>query len=196
MNIPFHKSFILHFSFLILFSASCGRKTPEPEPVPVPPVSDFVLKNLASEFPSEIKTAEYAGKVQLILFFRTDDPACRGAIADWNALQKDFADRGFVLVGAIVDDRPAAQIAAEAVQLGAAFPLGLAEPPVVAAFGGPAAIRAIPTAFLLSRDGLPRRTYAGHEPLDRLRDDIARTLDGRDLVDRNPKAVAPEDNAP
>ena len=97
----FLKFSILHSAFLILLVASCGRKPAEPvEAGPPPAVSNFTLKNLASEFPGEIKTAEYAGKVQLVLFLRTDDAGCRGSLGDWNGLQKEFAARGFTLVGA------------------------------------------------------------------------------------------------
>ena len=185
----FLRFFILNSAFLILLSAGCGRKKEAPVDLgPAPTISGFVLKNLASEFPGEIKTAEYADKVQLVLFFRSDDPACRGSIADWNALQKDFADRGFVLVGVVVDDRPVAQIAAEVVALRADFPVGLAgDARLVEAFGGPAAIRAIPTAFLLGRDGAIARTYAGFEPLSALRDDVARVLDGQPLPSKTLK---------
>ena len=183
------KLFILNCSFLILLSTACSRKKEVPVDLgPAPAISDFVLKNLASEFPGEIKTADYADKVQLVLFFRSDDPACRGSIADWNGLQKDFADRGFVLVGVVVDDRPVAQIAAEVVALHADFPVGLAaDARLVEAFGGPAAIRAIPTAFLLGRDGAIARTYAGFEPLPALRDDVARVLDGQPLPSKTLK---------
>ena len=182
------KFLILTFSFLILLAA-CGRKPAEPvEAGPPPAVSNFTLKNLASEFPGEIKTAEYAGKVQLVIFFRTDDPACRGSIAGWNGLQKEFFDRGFVLVGVVVDDRPVAKLAAEAAALGAEFPVGLAtDARLVATFGGPAAIRAVPTAFLLTRDGALARTYPGYEPLASLRDDVVRVLDGQSLPSKTAK---------
>ena len=177
------KFFILNSTFLILLSTACSRKKEVPVDLgPAPAISDFVLKNLASEFPGEIQTADYSGKVQLVLFFRSDDPACRGSVADWNGLQKDFAGRGFVLVGVVVDDRPVAQIAAEVVALHADFPVGLAsDARLVEAFGGPAAIRAIPTAFLLGRDGAIVRIYAGFEPLPSLRDDISCALDGQPL---------------
>ena len=194
MNRFAFKFIILHSSFLILLATSCSRKKEEPLPPP-PPIGDFVLKNLASEFPSEIRTADFAGKVQFVLFFRSDDDACRGALPEWNALQNDFAGRGFTVVGVLLDDRPDAP-AAEIAALAPAFPVGLADESVGRAFGGPAAIRAIPTAFLLSRDGELLRSYAGYEPIEHLRDDVSRALDGQPLVDRNPKAVAPEDNAP
>ena len=189
MNKAFFKFLILNSTFLILLSTACSRKKEVPVDLgPAPAISDFVLKNLASEFPGEIQTADYSGKVQLVLFFRSDDPACRGSVADWNGLQKDFAGRGFVLVGVVVDDRPVAQIAAEVVALRADFPVGLAsDARLVEAFGGPAAIRAVPTAFLLGRDGAIARTYAGFEPLPALRDDVARVLDGQPLPSKTLK---------
>ena len=195
MKNPLFKFLILNSTFLILLSAACSRKK-DPPPPPPPPVNDFVLKNLVTEFPGELPTSAYAGQVQLIVFFRTDDAPCRGSIPAWNALQKEFAPRGFTLVGAIVDDRNPDLLGPEAIALGAAFPLGLADAPVVAAFGGMNALRAIPTAFLLSREGAVARSYAGFEPLPRLREDIARLLDGQPLADRAPKVVLPEDNTP
>lgn len=174
------------------------RRPAEPvaPPEPIPPVHDFTLRNLAGEFPGEIRTAEFSGKVQLILFFRTDDPACRGSLPMWNSLQNEFAARGFTLVGAVVDDRPFAQLAAEAIKLPMGFPVGLADGPVVAAFGGTNAIRAIPTAFLLDRAGAIARRYAGHEPPAVYREDIAALLDDRPLPPRRSTGIAPEENLP
>lgn len=177
---------ILHFlilnSSLLLLLSACGKKQPAGESVPVPPVDNFAMKNLVSEFPGEIRTAKYDGQVQLVVFFRSDDPACRGSIADWNALHKEFADRGFTVVGAVADDRKPDVIGPEVVALDPAWPVGLAEAPVVQAFGGPAAIRAIPTFFLLDRDGHVARSYAGFVPLDTLRADIGHLLDGQPLA--------------
>ena len=196
MNAPLKTALLLGSTLLVLLCASCGRRKDAPLPPPPPPIDDFTLKNLVSEFPGEIQTADYAGQVQLVVFLRTDDPACRGSIPDWNVLQKDFAPRGFTLLGAVVDDRRPDVIAPEAIALGAVWPLGLADDPVARAFGGPDALRAIPTSFLLSRDGALLRAYAGFEPLPNLRDDISRALDGQALADRKPQVVLPEDNTP
>jgi len=185
---------ILNCSFFILLT-SCGRRSEAPGIAGPPPTpARFVMPNLASEFPGEIKTADHAGQVQLIQFLRTDDPGCRGSISEWNSLQAEFAARGFTCVGAVVDERPVAQLTREAGELAASFPVGLADAPVVGAFGGPAAIRAIPTAFLISREGVILRSYAGYTPLTRFREDIASALDGQPLPDVPPApgATLPE----
>ena len=196
-KLNFFPILILNFSFLLVFSSCTRKEVPPPTPpVTIPPIHNFSLQNILSEFPAEIKTTNYSGHVQLIVFLRVDNPACRGSIPDWNALQNDFSSRQFTLIGAITDSRKPDEISADALTLGATFPLGLAEEPVLIAFGGPSALRAIPTAFLLSRDGFLLRTYSGFEPLARLREDIDHALDGKDLIDRNSKTIAPEDNSP
>jgi hypothetical protein len=182
----FKSQFSNPSSFLILILHSAfGRLRPKarkPPPPPPPPVHDFVLKNLASEFPGEIQTAAYAGQVQLIVFFRTDDAPCRGSIPDWNALQQEFADRGFTVVGVIVDDRnpDLLEIAAEAIALGATFPLGLADAPVVAPSAAPP-----PSAPSPPPSSSPATVPSPHlfrlRPLAPLRDDIDAALDGLPL---------------
>ncbi len=187
--------FILPFAILILLSG-CGRGPSTPEEPARPPqaANDLVLKNLTTEFPGEIRTAELAGQVQLILFFRSDDEACRGRIPDWNDLQDQFQSRGFTLVGAVVDNRSPEILSAELASLGLSWSAGLATDPVLKAFSSEAPVHAIPTAFLLSREGKIMRTYAGFEPISHIREDIDLLLNDQELPDRNPKTVAPEDN--
>ena len=121
-----------------LLLASCSCRPVPPAPVPIPPIHDFTLKNLASEFPGEIETVHYAGQVQLIIFLLTDDPGCRATLAEWNRLQQGYAAAGFTVIGVVADDRPLATITTEVGELTPEFPLGLADVPVVTAFGGPA----------------------------------------------------------
>lgn len=164
-----------------------------PPPPPPPPVSDISLRNLTGDSPAEIRNADHAGQVQLVIFLRTDDAPCRASLPAWAALLDEFGPRGFTVLGAVVDDRPPAILAAEAAELPLPFPIGLASDPVVAAFGGPSAIRAIPTSFLIDRDGQLVRTYPGFEPLDLIREDIDAALNRLPLPDRSPPA--PDEDA-
>jgi len=191
-----HIFLILTCSFLIFLTA-CGRKScaPENPPVPPPAVNNLVLQNLTTEFPGEIRTSELAGQVQLILFFRSDDPACRGRIPDWNDLQDQFRSRGFALVGAVVDNRQPETISAELASLDLSWPVGLATDSILCAFAEDASVHAFPTAYLLSREGQVMRTYAGFEPIAHIREDIGLLINDQELPDRNLKTVAPEDNA-
>ena len=176
---------------LLLGLSACNRKPPEPPPPPPPPVDALVLPNLLGHEPAEIRTDSLKGNVQLLVFLRTDDAPCRAAIADWNALQAEFAPRGFTVVGLVDDSRPLPVLSAEAATLGAAFPLGHAGERVAAAFGGPPALRAIPTAFLLNRNGAIVRTYSGFPPLDKIREDVDNSLERRRLSTLKPKDTQP-----
>lgn len=180
----------------LLFLSACGRqaRAPKEDVLPAPAVNDLVLKNLTSEFPGEIRTVTYADQVQLVIFFRTDDHACRGILPEWNALQNQFQSRGFTLIGILTDNRSPDAVSAELASLDLSWPVGLATPSILAAFGGDSKLHAIPTAFLLSREGNLVRTYAGFEPIAHIREDIDLLLDGQELPDRNPKVIAPEDN--
>lgn len=182
----------------ILFLSACGRKPAAPvEPGPPPSTSSFIMKNLASEFPNEIHTTNFAGKLQLVLFFRSDDPAFCSSIPSWSALHNEFLSRGFTLVGVVVeDDRPADIIFDEVSALDIPWPVGLADAPIVEAFGGPSAIRAIPTAFLIGRDGVVARKYAGYESIPDLRDDINHLFDGQLRPERDSKPVPSGNNEP
>jgi len=195
-NIHSTRILLILASPLLVLLTSCGRQTERvgEAPLPVPAVHDLVLKNLASEFPGEIHTAEYSNRVQLVVFFRSDDAACQSILPEWSALQEEFQPEGFTLIGILEDNRSPEVLAAEITALDLSWPVGLAEPSVIAAFGGPEALHAIPTAFLLSREGTLMRTYRGFEPIDNIHEDIGLLLQGQELPDRNPKAIAPEDN--
>lgn len=165
---------------LALMPAACKRVKPPPPPAS-PRLGNLILKNLADEFPDQIQTAAYAGRVQLLVFLSPDDTPCRAAIADWNSLQQDYAPRGFTIVGVVADSRPASQLAQLTQRLEAGFPIGLADETTLAALGDPDAIHAIPTSFLLDRDGALTRAYYGFPPWPLLRDDIAAALEGLPL---------------
>lgn len=183
-------------ALLALALAACDRPRPAPkeEDIPPMPADELVLRNLASEFPAEIRTADLAGRVQLILFFRSDDEPCRAMVPEWNRLQADFGERGLSLIGALPDSRRTEIITGELAALSPNFPVGLASTAVLNAFGGDPAIHALPTAFLMSRDSQVVRSYAGFVPMEWIREDVDHLLNGRELPEHIPEGVAPEDN--
>ena len=178
------------FAAALLLLPACSRKDDAPTPPP-PPVNDLVLPNLSGEFPSAIRTAVHKDSVQLLLFLRTDDAPCRATVPEWNALLRDFSPRGFVLLGLVSDPRPDDLLAPEISSLGADFPVGRADDLVVAAFGGPPAIHAVPTAFLLGRDGKIARSYPGFVPFASIRKDLDLALDGLPLPRKMPAGDSP-----
>jgi len=51
--------------------------------------------------------SEWQGKIQVVNFWATWCPPCRKEIPDLIALQRDYADKGIVVIGIAIDDRQA-----------------------------------------------------------------------------------------
>jgi peroxiredoxin len=180
-----------------------AKKAPEsllPSDPDVPPpaaVNDFTMDNLVGEFPGRIRSADYAGNPQLVLFFLPDDDSCAAALPAWNDLQRDYAPRGFTILGLIPDSRPADALhpLVAALDPAPAFPTGRADSAIIVAFGSPTALRVVPTAFLLDASGNVVRCYQGHTRPEWIREDLDALLSGAPLPDHTPAGVLPEDNA-
>ena len=171
--------------------------TPDPDVPPPAAVNDFTMENLVSEFPGHIRSADHAGNPQLVLFFLPDDESCAASIPDWNALQRDYAPRGFTILGAIPDARPAIALRPLLAALSTVpeFPTGRADSAIIAAFGSPTTLRVVPTAFLLDSTGAVVRLYQGYVRTEWIREDLDALLSGDSLPDHTPAGVLPEDNA-
>ncbi|MDR0993422.1 MAG: TlpA family protein disulfide reductase [Verrucomicrobiota bacterium] len=187
----------------LLLSAGCERKPfmniaqSTESPPPPAAIDNFTMHNLLSDFPAQIRSADYAGRVQLILFFLADDPSFAATLPDWNRLQQDLQERGFTLLGVVADLRAADVVhpLVSALQPEPLFPIGQMDSAILVAFGGPQTLHAVPTAFLLNEEGRLERIYSGHEPMEDIREDIDALLQHQPLPDRSPQTVLPEDNA-
>lgn len=169
----------------------------DPDVPPPAAVNDFTMDNLVGEFPGHIRSADYAGSPQLVLFFLPDDASCVAALPDWNTLQRDYSPRGFTILGLIPDPRPATALhpLVAALDPPPAFPTGRADSSIIVAFGSPTALRVVPTAFLLDASGNVVRCYQGHTRPEWIREDLDALLSGTPLPDHTPAGVLPEDNA-
>lgn len=201
-----NRTFLPAIAVLLLAALlpACKRdKAPAPllasDPDVPPPaaVDDFTMESLVGEFPGHVRSADYAGRPQLVIFFLPDDPACAAAIEDWNALQRDDAPRGLAVLGLVPDPRPVAELRPLVAALSPApeFPTGRADSAIITAFGSPEALRVVPTAYLLDAEGAVVRYYPGHVRPEWVREDLDAILSGTPLPDHTPAGVLPEDNA-
>jgi len=142
---------------LPLVSAVSARAEALPVVGPAPAWS---LKSLDGK---SIGLAELKGKVVVVDFWATWCPPCVHEIPGYIALQKKYADRGLVIVGLSVDQKGASVVEAFAKAKGVNYPLALATPEIVEAFGG---VEGIPTTFLIDRDGKIRHTKVGSMETD------------------------------
>ena len=155
----------------------CSPRSPEGErPLPTPgpesrPVSISVpdLKNPGQS----IDLAAFRGQVVLLDFWATWCPPCRSELPDLNRLYAELKERGVALIGMTVDEGGPEKVAGAAARFDIAYSLGLAGAEVQQAFGG---IRAVPTKFLLDREGQVRQRYVGVVTVEKLRADIEALL--------------------
>jgi peroxiredoxin len=116
---------------------------------------DFALTNLSGQ---TVRLSDFKGKIVLLDFWATWCPPCRMEIPNFVQLQKQYADRGFTVLGIALDDEGAAVVKPLAQKLGVNYPLVIGNTQVAEAYGG---IQALPTTFLIGRDGAILKTFVG-----------------------------------
>jgi thiol-disulfide isomerase/thioredoxin len=163
-------------SSLVLLSGCTPPGLSPKEEAPISPGevagADFSIPNLAN--PGEpLSLTPYKGQVVLLDFWATWCPPCRSELPALNRLYSDLKENGFVIVGMTVDNAPAEQVTEAVKQFELLYPVGLAGEDVQQAYGG---IRAVPTKFLLDRNGAVAKQYLGVVPEQQLRADIEALL--------------------
>jgi peroxiredoxin len=116
---------------------------------------DFALTDLSGK---TVRLADFKGEIVLLDFWATWCGPCRREIPDLIQLQKQYADKGFTILGISLDEEGAAVVKPFAREFGINYPLVIASPQVTAAYGG---IQAVPTAFPVDRDGRILQIFVG-----------------------------------
>jgi len=116
-----------------------------------------------------VSSDEFAGQVTLIDFWATWCGPCVKMAPHLVDLQEEFEERGFTVIGMSLDQGGAPVVRRFNEQYGVNYPSLLASARIAEAFGG---VRAIPTSFLIDRDGRIVSRHVGYVPLARLRAEI------------------------
>jgi thiol-disulfide isomerase/thioredoxin len=117
---------------------------------------------------STLTSAELAGKVVVIDFWATWCPPCREEIPGYIAMQRELESAGLVIVGVSLDQGGPGVVNKFNETFKMNYPLVMGDEKMVDAFGG---IEAIPTTFLIDRNGQIRHRKVGmmdrseYEPL-------------------------------
>lgn len=166
------KSFrfvLVSASLLVLGLAACqprAENSPTAEAATAPvaksaslpvlgPAPDWTLTDLDGK---PVSFAQFKGKVVVVDFWATWCPPCREEIPGYIEMQKKYGADGLVIVGVSLDRAGPAKVADFVKKNGMNYPVVMGDDAVVDAFGG---INAIPTTFLIDRDGNIRDQKVG-----------------------------------
>lgn len=154
---------LLGISGLLLLVA-CGNG--EPESASATAGKSEALANLGAAPKWELtrvdggklSSEELKGKVVVLDFWATWCPPCRAEIPGYVEMQKQYEDQGLVIVGVSLDQGGPKVVKDFAKKFGINYPLVMGDQGIVSAFGD---IQAIPTTFLIDRDGQIRHRKVG-----------------------------------
>ena len=118
-----------------------------------------------------VSLSDFKGKVIILDFFATWCPPCRQEIPDFIALQKQYGDREFAMVG--VSLTPANDVKPFAEKLGVNYTILVADAKSQAAYGP---IRSIPTTFIIDKEFNIAKKYIGYRPKEMFEGDIKELL--------------------
>jgi thiol-disulfide isomerase/thioredoxin len=129
------------------------------EPVPV-----FSKVTLSGETLTE---ADLKGKVTLVNFWATWCGPCIIETPDFVALQEEWKDRPFQIIGVSMDETGFEAVQPFVNDFMVNYPQILDEGPLADGFGG---VWALPTTFLVDGDGQVQSSFLGLFPMEKRRD--------------------------
>lgn len=124
------------------------------------PAPAWKLKDLNG---AVVTSDQLKGKVVVLDFWATWCPPCRQEIPGYTQLQTKYGKDGLAIVGVSLDEAGPAVVKDFAGKFGINYQMLMADESVIAAFGG---VEAIPTTFLIDRDGKIRDRKVGAEPTE------------------------------
>ncbi|MBC7542467.1 MAG: TlpA family protein disulfide reductase [Candidatus Sericytochromatia bacterium] len=116
-----------------------------------------------------VRTADWRGKIVLVNVWATWCPPCRWEIPALASVYRTYRDQGLAVVGVSIDSDGPEKVNAFVQEHAVPYPVVMGDAGLIAAFGG---VRAVPTSFLLDRQGRIVKKYVGLLPGPRLERDV------------------------
>lgn len=114
------------------------------------------LKNLDGK---TVKSSDFDGKVVILDFWATWCPPCKAEIPGFVELQKQYGDKGLVVIGVSLDEQGPAVVKPFMKQFEMNYPVVMGDAKIVQDFGG---IEGLPTTFIIDRTGNIVASHVGY----------------------------------
>jgi len=118
-----------------------------------------------------IQLSSFKGKVIILDFFATWCPPCRQEIPDFIALQEEYKDKDFVMIG--VSLTPLDDVKPFTEKLGINYTVLIGDDKAESAYGP---IRSIPTTFVIDKDFKVAKKYIGFRAKEVFENDVKELL--------------------
>jgi thiol-disulfide isomerase/thioredoxin len=115
-----------------------------------------------------VKSSEFLGKVVILNFWATWCAPCKAEIPGFIALQKQYGDRGLVVIGVSLDDQGPVVVKHFMADFEMNYRVVLGDVALMQAFGG----TAIPTTVIINRVGKIVARHVGFTPRETFEDEI------------------------
>lgn len=136
----------------------------------VAPAPVWTLKDVHGK---SVNSAQFKGKVVVVDFWATWCGPCRSEIPGYIELQNKYGKDGFVVVGISLDQAGPKVVEDFVKKFGMNYQVVMGDDSIQEAFGG---MDAIPTTFLIDRDGRIRDRKVGAESKDEYEKKVASLL--------------------
>ena len=172
--------FIMAFLALIIIAMLAIKPPAEPKKIPqgtvsgtktgFKPAPEFSLKDSSG---TEKKLSDFRGSVVIIDFWATWCPPCREEIPHFVDLYNQYKDQGLEIIGVSMDQSPERVIPGFIERNNINYTILFGEDSVYDLYGG---INAIPTTFVVDKDGNLVRKYIGYREKGVFEQDIKELL--------------------
>ncbi len=179
MTVPFARHAVL-LGILSFALAGCAFKPSPHSETGSKPLKETSKRNKAPNFNLKdadgrlVSLADYKGKVVLLNFWATWCGPCKIEIPWFVEFQKTYKDKGFTVIGIAVDDEGWEVVKPYINAKQVNYPVVVGTQWVDNAYGG---IEALPTTFVIDREGRIARTHVGLVSKSDYESDIQQLLD-------------------
>jgi peroxiredoxin len=156
---------------MVLLNGRCFADTKQAEPGAVGKTArDFSLNDLSGR---RVRLSDFKGKVVLLDFWATWCAPCLREVPNFVQMQGKYKDKGFTILAVSLDEEGLAVVKPVAQRLRINYPVAIGSTQVADEYGG---IQALPTVFLIGRDGTILQTFVGVADKSKYEDAIQSAL--------------------